>query len=233
MKNNCISIIIPTYNEKNNIVDLVNYLLEQNEGELKEILIMDAEKSTDQIEKIPFPAIVQIAKCDCTSRAAQFIHGASLAKGTVLYFLHADTRPPKNYLQLILGMFEKGYDFGMFKYKFDQDKWYLRFNGWMTQWKAFYTGGGDQGLFIIKEQYHKVGGFDSTKLIMEDYDLFWRLKKAKYAYQILKDNAIVSARKYDKNASFKVNLVNLVVLWWFKFGGNQAKIKAFYNKHIV
>lgn len=232
MKNKCISIIIPTFNEKKNIENLVNWLVKYGEGALKEVIVVDAASSTDEIESLILPSIVSIVKSNYTARSSQFIQGAQLAQGAILYFLHADTLPPKTYGVNIVKMFERGVDFGMFSYRFDKSKWNLNFNGWMTQWKAFYTGGGDQGLFIFKEKYEAIGGFDKNKIIMEDYDLFWRLKKSKYTYQILKHDAIVSARKYDKNSSLKINLVNFVVLWWFRFGGNQEKIKDFYTKNI-
>ena len=120
----------------------------------------------------------------------------------------------------------------MFKYQFDQNNWSLKFNGWMTQWRGFYTGGGDQGLFLKRTVFNSINGFDTSLDIMEDYDIFWRLKKAKYNYQIVKSPAIVSARKHLNNSTLKVNIVNLVTLIGFKVNGNAKSWSKFYARII-
>jgi len=231
MREKQLSIIIPLYNERERIINLVDFLLQHQPENLTEIILVDANQSTDNIHELDFPEKVKLIKATGTNRAVQLHTGALKSKGTVLYFLHADTFPPKDYANRIFNCL-KNRDFGMFNYQFDRTEWNFRFNAWMTQWKAFYTGGGDQGMFLKKSTYEKIGGFDIKLSIMEDYDLFWRLKKQKMKYQIVKSPATVSARKYEKNNVFKVNVINLITLLGFKWSGNAVKWGQFYKKHI-
>jgi GT2 family glycosyltransferase len=231
MNNNQLSIVIPTYNERERIEKLIDFLLANDSKKLLEIIIVNAKESEDKLKDITIPPKVQVINSEMTCRAKQLQLGSELSKGGIIYFLHADTFPPKRYIEHIFKSTEVC-DFGMFNYQFDEKKWNLKFNGWMTQWKGFYTGGGDQGLFIKNEAFNKVKGFDTDLIVMEDYDLFWKLKKARLRYKIIKDPAMVSARKYHKNNSLKVNLVNLVALIGFRFTGNSVKWGAFYKRYI-
>ena len=45
--------------------------------------------------------------------------GASVAKGDVLYFLHADSIPPKNFAGSILNAVNKNFSSGCFRLSFD------------------------------------------------------------------------------------------------------------------
>ena len=231
MDKNRLSIIIPAYNERKRIPPLIEFLVLNGANCDLEIIIVNAKHSTDDIDELELPKCARIISGETTNRATQLQLGADQSTGDILYFLHADTFPPKNYANQILKSLIK-YDIGMFNYTFDIKKWNLRFNGWMTQWKGFYTGGGDQGLFLKRKNFFLAGGFDCKLTIMEDYDLFWRLKKQRLSYKIVKGPAIVSARKYNKNRGIKVNMVNLVTLIGFKLTRNNAKWTAFYQRHI-
>ncbi|MFK8045920.1 MAG: glycosyltransferase [Crocinitomicaceae bacterium] len=231
MAKNQLSIIIPVFNEREKITVLIDFLLNHESYRLLEIIVVDAKKSTDNLDELKLNEKVKLISSSETCRAAQLQIGAEASKGDVLYFLHADTFPPSDYISRLYScLLEK--DFGMFSYHFDRKEWNFRFNAWMTQWKAFYTGGGDQGLFLSKGIFEQVGGFDTNLSVMEDYDLFWRLKKHKMKYQIVKSPATVSARKYEKNSGFKINMVNLITLLGFKWWGNNEKWAKFYKKHI-
>ena len=84
-----ISIIIPTLNEERNIQELIPLLKEQG---VKEIIVVDGGSLDDtklQAEK----AGAQVLVSEC-GRAVQMNAGADVARGEVLWFVHADTRPP-------------------------------------------------------------------------------------------------------------------------------------------
>ena len=104
-------------------------------------------------------------------RAKQMNFGASQSKGSVLYFLHADSIPPKHFDQYIVDAMDKGSKTGCFKMKFDNSHWWLQLAGWFTQFNWKSCRGGDQSLFIEKIAFEAIGGFNEDFVIYEDNDL--------------------------------------------------------------
>ena len=78
----------------------------------------------------------------------------------MLYFLHADSVPPKNFDQYILDAIHKGSKAGCFKMKFDSSHWWLKLAGWFTQFNWKSCRGGDQSLFVDKKAFENLGGFN-------------------------------------------------------------------------
>lgn len=91
--------------------------------------------------------------------------------------------------------------------------------------------GGDQSLFITRKIFDELQGYDEYYKIMEDYDIIIRARK-KYAFKIIPKDIIVSARKYDHNSYFKVNITNLAVFIMFFLKVNQDKMINFYRKML-
>lgn len=66
-------------------------------------------------------------------------YGASIAIGDVLYFVHADTFPPQNFVPDILSAITNGYDLGRYTTKFISNKSLLRINEWLTRFDFLYV----------------------------------------------------------------------------------------------
>lgn len=225
-----LSVIIPTRNESIRIANLIDYLKRYGGEYLLEIIVVDAVDSKDgTIEKVPKGKTV-VLKSSFACRAIQMNEGAAIARGDILYFVHADVIPPKAYVKDILSSVESGNDFGFFSYAFKSEKIILKINSYFTRFSNLSTGGGDQTFYIKKEVFNQYNGFDSTITLMEDFDFFYRLKKEYCKYEIIHNDVLVSARKYDNNSYLKVNLVNLLTLILFKLGYSPVKLKAFYNR---
>ena len=94
-----LSVIIPTYNEADNIGRLVADLRRHAPAETVEILVVDAN-SPDGTAEVARQAGATVLAAPKPGRAAQMNHGAHQARGDVFYFVHADvaftpiTRPP-------------------------------------------------------------------------------------------------------------------------------------------
>jgi rSAM/selenodomain-associated transferase 2 len=228
-----LSVIIPTVNEAERIVTLVNYLLAHGNNFVTEIIISDAIHSTDNtLEKVEGINKVHGLKASATSRAVQMNEAARYASNDLLYFVHADVFPPSSYSRDIAEHIDKGYDFGIFSYIFNSDSPLLKINAYTTRFDGLFSGGGDQTLFIKKGIFQTMNGFREDLVIMEDFDLYWRLKKAGYRRAIVKNNVLVSDRKYRSNNYIKVNLVNLVTFLLFRLGYSPIKLKAFYQRAL-
>ena len=102
--------------------------------------------------------------------------GAVIAKGEILYFVHADSRPPTGFFSDILQAFSQGFDIGCFRFQFDSSSFLLKINSFFTRLDREMCRGGDQTLFIKRQNFNSLGGYNSELRIMEEYDF---LRKAK------------------------------------------------------
>ena len=225
-----ISVVIPTYNEEANIGKLISFLLTHPDQHVAEILIIDGgsqDKTIDVANSAGATALLSPHK----GRAAQMNYGASVATGDILYFVHADTFPPKTFIKDILDAISNGYDFGRYKTRFLSHNPILRINEWVTRFDLFICYGGDQTLFIKKDLFHQLGGFRQDMLIMEEYE-FCKRAKQKGRYIIMKDAALISARKYEKNSWLQVQLANYKVINMYKKGASQQSMVDQYKKML-
>ncbi|WP_339632445.1 TIGR04283 family arsenosugar biosynthesis glycosyltransferase [Bizionia echini] len=227
-----ISVIIPAHNERENLLVLVPRLLAISEGFHIEIIIALSSESNNLDASCFSSKEVLIEKCKEKGRAVQMNQAAKNARGNILVFLHADVIPPKTFFKSIQETIVSGMDAGFFSYQFDSDSFWLKINAHFTKTDGVFTGGGDQCLFIKKEVFQRLGAFNEDQVLMEDFEFFKRMKKAKTRYTIVNDDLIVSARKYDNNSYVKVNLCNLIMVLLFKCGYNPEKLKALYGRML-
>ncbi len=222
-----ISIIIPTYNEADIIEKLILYLQTYSNAKLSEIIIVDGGSIDNTIEIAKLYNIIVVLSPE-KGRAAQMNYGATLAKGDILYFVHADTFPPITFESDISDAIHSGFGFGRYRTQFDSNKIILKLNAFFTRFDLFVCYGGDQTLFIKKELFNAIGRFNSTMRIMEDYDIIVRAKQ-KAKYKIIQKNAIISARKYDTNSWYKVQHANYTIVQMFKKGATQLEMVEKYK----
>lgn len=227
-----ISIIIPVHNEFTNLQRLFNVACFLEHEKLLEIIIAVSPGNSDSIEKLDCNKKVKLLHCKNKGRAAQMNEASKIALGNIFVFLHADVVPPTGFIDDVVTSLEGGYDAGFFSYRFDKDVWYLRVNASFTAKDGLFTGGGDQCLFIKKETFNKLGKFNEEQVLMEDFEFFRRMKKGNVPYTIVKNDLVVSARKYDSNSYLRVNLANFLLVVLFKFGYPGKKLKTLHNKLI-
>lgn len=221
-----ISIIIPTFNEAENIGQLISHLFKNANENLIELIVVDGG-SNDGTCRIAKDAGAKVIICTSKGRSCQMNEGAKNSSGEILYFVHADTIPPASFMTDIQETVDKGFPMGCYRFKFDSNKKILKFNAYMTRFDKLYCRGGDQTLFVTREVFEDLDGYRYDYKIMEEYDFLVRARK-KYKFIIIPKEVIVSARKYEKRSWFRVMLANSVVFQMFKFGASQdALIKTY------
>lgn len=225
-----LSIIIPTYNEVENIPKLIKRLREQAPLDQIEILVVDGGSKDNTVE-IAEQSGLSVLHASLASRAHQLNLGAKAAQFATLYFVHADTLPPASYYSDIQEALSKGFDMGCYRFRFDSNRLLLRLNSWFTRFSALMFRGGDQSFFISKENFFRFGGYDEQFVVMEEYD-FLRKTKAFLRFCIIPKDVIVSARKYRYNSYLRVNLANFIVFNMFRLGFKPQTIKTTYSKLI-
>lgn len=214
-----LSIIIPTLNEEENIEKLIHFLKTHSNNFVTDIIVSDGG-SSDRTLVVAKDAGAAAVLSPGSGRASQMNYGASLAKGDVLYFVHADCFPPVTYTTDINNALLKGYDLGRYRTRFNNDRNILKLNAWFTRFDMFICMGGDQTLFIKKQLFNDCGGYNNTMRIMEDYE-FCKRARQKGKYSILDGAALISARKYDNNSWLSVQLANAKIVSMYKKGAAQ------------
>ncbi|MFK7832019.1 MAG: TIGR04283 family arsenosugar biosynthesis glycosyltransferase [Winogradskyella sp.] len=164
-------------------------------------------------------------------RAKQMNLGAKEAKGNILYFLHADSSPPKNFNQLIINEVQKGNSAGCFRMQFDSAHWWLKLASWFTQFSWRACRGGDQSQFITRVLFNEIGGYDENYIIYEDNILINELY-ARNQFVVINKKIKTSARLYKKHGVWKVqyHFWTIYVKKWF--GASAADLLAYYHRHI-
>ncbi|MCC3156660.1 TIGR04283 family arsenosugar biosynthesis glycosyltransferase [Hymenobacter sp. 15J16-1T3B] len=224
-----VSIIIPTYNEAAGIGALVRYLRAAPGAEDAEILVADGQ-STDATAAAAAAAGARVLPCPQRGRAPQMNHGARHARGELLYFLHADTYPPVDFLAQIRQA-ACAHAGGCFRLQFDHGHWFLRLSAWFTRFSADAVRFGDQSLFVRRAAFERAGGFRPDMVVLEDQEIVPRLRRYG-SFAVLPAAVVTSARKYLDNGVFRLQGVFLLIYVLYRLGVPQPRLRAVYRALI-
>ena len=172
-----ISIVIPAKNEEAHLGTTLAYLRKHAPETLAEIIVAEGESlaTTAEVAR-PWAAVVHGPD---STRAALMNAGARAARGDVLFFLHADSLPPPDFLALIRAALADPLAVGgAFDHQFTEPilgLWLVstidRIRFRLT--KNYY---GDQGIFVRRTVFERMGGFPD-RAILEDLEFSRRLKR--------------------------------------------------------
>ena len=225
-----ISIIIPTYNEADQINQTIKRVQELTAGEDNEIIITDGG-SVDETIIIATACGAKVIMSEHKGRAAQMNAGALVAAGEILYFLHADSIPPKGFIPKILKEHRSGAVSGCFRLAFDHSHWFLKANAWFTRFDINAVRFGDQSLFVTKEVFKKCGGFREDLLMMEDQEIIHRIKM--YGrFTVMNDTVITSARKYIDNGVYRMQGIFYRIWALYYLGYSQERLLKLYRRWV-
>lgn len=225
-----LSVIIPVYNEQDNLVKTLSFLCAKANIHPIEIIVANSPETTDNTPNLcKGKPKVTFLNTPEKGRAKQMNFGASKAKGDVILFLHADVQLPDDFYNQIKKQISKGFKAGFFAYQFDKKTPLLNFNSRFTKKDGFFAGGGDQCHFFTKDFFNELNGYNEDFCIMEDFEMIDRIRKEKIPICIIQSKATVSARKYETNSWLKVNLINGYVFLKYKLGVHPIKLRKTYK----
>ncbi|NNC35237.1 MAG: glycosyltransferase family 2 protein [Croceitalea sp.] len=226
-----ISVIIPVLNEADILKALLLHL-QQNSltTNIKEIIVVDggSTDSTIEIAKAMDATVIKSKR----GRACQMNMGAKNASGTILYFLHADTLPPKHFDKAIIAAHEKGFGAGCFRMQFDTKNWALRFFAYLSKINHTLCRGGDQSLFVSKEIFDNSSGFNENYLIYEDSEFIGRLYRVTH-FKVLPQKVLTSARRYRQQGWLKVQFHFAIIHLKNYLGANPKQLYQYYRSNLL
>ena len=164
-------------------------------------------------------------------RARQMNLGARASEGDVLYFVHADTRPPRSCFRDVAAAVAAGHRSGGYPFAFDSASALLRFNAWMTGFNVLATRGGDQSIFVTRDAFEAVGGFRESMTVMEEYSLLRDLRRAGVGFHLFPEGrTLVSARKYEGRSWARVQVANVCAMSMWRLGRPADAIRETYAR---
>ncbi|MBF2085378.1 MAG: TIGR04283 family arsenosugar biosynthesis glycosyltransferase [Thermoleptolyngbya sp. C42_A2020_037] len=226
LREQVISVIIPTLNEA---AELPNLLETLSPSGTLEVIVADggSQDDTRAIAQQHGATVVHSAP----GRARQMNAGAAAATGKTLLFLHADTRLPKDFSNLVQQtLAQPGVALGAFDLSIDGTlpglRWVERGVRWRSRW--FSLPYGDQALFLRTDTFWQLGGFPEVP-ILEDLKL---VRKAQTLGKVAIAPAVVStsARRWEALGVWQTTLINQGVLIAAGLGVPLERITQFYRR---
>ena len=153
---------------------------------------------------------------------------ATVAKGRMFYFLHADTLPPPDWLPR---GFANGDVPACFRLSFGSDHPLLRFYGWCTRFDVDAFRFGDQSLWVSREDFVRVGGYPDF-VLLEDNAMVRRLRALRGTFRILSATVVTSPRKYERYGMVRTQLVYFVLYAMYRAGAGQRLLGRAY-RHLL
>ncbi|HPF11107.1 MAG TPA: TIGR04283 family arsenosugar biosynthesis glycosyltransferase [Flavobacteriaceae bacterium] len=230
-----ISIIIPVLNESQTIGKLLLHLTKEiPQNTTMEIIVVDGGSKDNTLEEVAhFSGLLPIKTIRTSKgRAVQMNRGAQEASGSILYFLHADTVPPFHFEQSITKALLGKAIAGCFRMKFDSKHPILLVSQWFTRFNFKACRGGDQSLFVEKEVFDALGGFNEQFEVYEDCEFINRLYDHG-PFIVLKDSVVTSARRYRSNGTAKLQFHFAIIHLKKWFGTSPQGLVSYYNKYIA
>ena len=223
------SIIVPVFHEGDRINDLMEHLYQLDTGKTCEIIIVDGAPERDTLRAIHHNHVINISTEK--GRAKQMNAGASVAKGEILIFLHADTELPILAFEKISAvMKQREYIAGAFDLGIKSDRLIFKIIASLASLRSRLNRipYGDQAIFIRREYFKKIGGYREIPL-MEDMELMKCIKKSGHKIWIFYDRVRTSPRRWEEEGVIYCILRNWTLQALYALGTSPYKLATFYK----
>src|SRR5918994_4322159 len=190
-----ISIIIPARNDAVALQHTLDHLQQLTGVAGVEILVAASGDSTSIEQAVADRA--QVIWPARSSRSALMNSAADIARGEILFFLHADSFAPRDALVQIGSVLQNPKILGgAFEHRFLESTWSLRAISWINRRRYRLTRNyyGDQGIFVRATVFRNLGGYCDLDF-MEDLDLSQRLKRSGRT-ALIRSPLVTSGRRF-------------------------------------
>jgi rSAM/selenodomain-associated transferase 2 len=223
-----ISIIVPVLNEQEQINGLITRIRCLDPGPL-EIIVVDGDPQGGTISAIGSTGVTAIVSNK--GRGRQMNHGASVAAGTVLLFLHADTDLPADALKHIEAAMSctthaaGAFDLGIMSSRpiFRMTERYVALRTRLTR-----VPFGDQAIFIRRSVFEQLGGYRDIP-VMEDVELMKRIRRSGHGICIIPERVMTSPRRWEQEGILACTLRNWCLQAAFALGVPPRHLSRWYR----
>ena len=201
-----ISIIIPSYNEEDWLPDLLKCLKKQTFQDF-EIIVAD-NGSTDKTRFLAKSYGATVTNGGLPGAGRNI--GAQRAKGEILFFIDADVKLPRDFLEKSVESFKKKkcdvattFTRAGSNHLFDIFFFYLA-NFWVFLFQFFSPIAHGFNIIVTKKRFFEVKGFDENFVAGEDFEFVKRASK-KHRFRVLYSTYdIASVRRFEKIGRIKM-----------------------------
>ena len=244
-----VSVVIPARNESKAIGPTIRLLRRALEPAAAEIIVSVGD-SVDDTAAIARANGATMVVSGASGRARQMNEGARHATGDYILFLHADTSVPLDVVDVIrrqlrdqktvIGGFvslieTKSRTFWAISYhnviKTDYCAAISRPFAYLRGFRILF---GDQAMFVRRDDFQRVHGFDESLPIMEDADLCVRMHLAgrgnhRGRVKLLDRVVTTSGRRIERLGNVKATAVHVLIACAWNFGVGEKNLRKIYD----
>jgi rSAM/selenodomain-associated transferase 2 len=220
-----LSVVVPTLDEERT---LAATLAAARQPGVDEIIVVDggSRDATGAVARALADRVLVAAR----GRAVQMNAGAAAARGDVLLFLHADTRPPPRYAALIGdALRDPRVVGGRFDVRLDAPGIAFRVIERLISARSRLTrvATGDQAPFVRRAVFERLGGYPPWPL-MEDLALARAMKRAGRVV-CLRARVVTSARRWQRHGIARTVVRMWVLRLAFYAGVSPSRLARAYD----
>lgn len=224
MRRPALSVVVPCLDEEERLPRTLDRL--EAEGEGCEVVVVDGGSGDGSREVAAGRAGVRLVRAP-RSRGLQLNAGAAVARGETLFFLHADTLPPRGFVRRIEeALAGPGVVAGSFCLGFDAGGALLRLYSWCSRFNRPLFTYGDQGLFLLRAVFEEIGGFAPIPLL-EDVEIQRRLRR-RGRFVKVPVPVVTSARRFRATGALRQQAVNALLLLAYRAGRSPEALARLY-----
>ncbi|MGQ9646790.1 MAG: TIGR04283 family arsenosugar biosynthesis glycosyltransferase [Thermodesulfobacteriota bacterium] len=223
------SIIIPVFHEAERINGLIDHLRQLDFERCTEIIVVDGAPEKDTLHVIHDHHVTKVASQK--GRGKQMNAGASLARGDILIFLHADTELPVSVFKRMNAFIHRSeFVGGAFDLGIKSDKMIFKLIASLASLRSRMNRipYGDQVIFIRRDYFIETGGYKDIPL-MEDVELMRRVKRSGKKIVIFHDRVMTSPRRWEKEGLLYCIVRNWMLQVLYFLGVSPHKLVKYYE----
>jgi rSAM/selenodomain-associated transferase 2 len=222
-----LSIIVPVLNEAELIAGFLRRLREL--GANLEIIVVDGG-STDDTWSLaaPYADRVILAR---RGRASQMNAGAEIARGEVLWFLHADLEvPPDSVTRIERALTDPRVVGGCFRLCFPRREWIYRVSDSLGNVGVDLFGFalGDHGIFCRRAAFLQAGSYPDVP-ILEDAEIYRHLRRKGWMVQ-LRPKIVSNPRAFEAHGRYRMTAVYFSILALYVLGVPIRALNRIYQR---